>query len=190
MIISVCGSQGQGKSTTLEALEKKGFSIVKNKTARSILSDWNITLEQVYSDKDLCVKFHELIINRHSSMCEQYKSSNEIFFIERSYADIFSYALAILGPFNSYSKWLDDFYEQCKEKQAEFSGIVYLTGREYVPESDGVRSTNLHFGRVIDSSIERYLKEFSHRNIVFTVQEVQLQSRVRRIEDICKLYFE
>lgn len=184
MLITVSGAQGQGKSTVLSALAERGHLIVPNKTARGILADWSTTLEQVYSDKLLAVKFHETILERHAQMCKQYKESSDVAFIERSYADIFSYALAVLGPFNTYSAWLNDFYFRCARQQSDFSAVIYLTGRDYIPEEDGVRSTNIHFTEAVDSSIKKYLKKFSDTTLTHRVFEVSSDSTERRVEQI------
>lgn len=119
-------------------------------------------------------------------------NTSEVVFIERSYADIFSYGLCVLGPQNGYSEWLNQFYEKCKEEQSKFSAAIYLTGREYVPESDGVRSTNLHYTDLIDTSIKRYLSRFSDETMthkVFTVSSSTTEDRVEHIESIIETYF-
>lgn len=192
MLITVSGAQGQGKSTVLSALSERGHLIVPNKTARSILADWGKTLEEVYSDKPLTVDFHEAILERHAAMCKPYKDSSEVAFIERSYADIFSYALAVLGPFNTYSAWLNDFYARCAKQQGDFAAVIYLAGREYVPEADGVRSTNIHFSELVDASIKKYLKQFSDRTLshrVFEVSSDDTGVRVEKIESIVNVFF-
>ncbi len=192
MIITLSGSQGQGKSTVLASLEAAGYGVIPNKTARSILSDWGKTLEEVYSDKPLTVAFHEEIIKRHDELCSRYYSSNDVMFIERSYADIFSYALAVLGPYNQYSQWLNEFYDKCSQLQSKFSAAIYLTGRDYTPEVDGVRSVNVHFTRAIDLSIQRYLKEFrdaTQTHKVLVVNTPDHDKRVEEIDAIIKLYF-
>ena len=193
MIISISGAQGQGKSTVLAALKEKNYTVVENKTARSILSDWGVSLDEVYLDKPLAQRFHDEILKRHDEYCEQYYHSEDIAFIERSFADIFSYALAVLGPHNTYSSWLDSFYESCKANQAKMSGVMYISGRVYVPEPDGVRSTNKHFSDIIDTSIKRYLKEFSdtsRTHLVYDINYSDRKYRVSAIESVIERYFD
>lgn len=189
MIISICGSQGQGKSTILQKLQDSNHLVIKNKTARGILESWGTTLEEVYSDKNMCVKFHDEILYRHAQLCNEYKKLNEIYFIERSYADIFSYALAVLGPFNVYASWLNEFYEKCKRQQQDFAAVIYLTGRKYTPEHDGVRSVNMHFNEMIDASLKKYLTDFAMDKIVFTVTSTSVEERLSDINQICSTYF-
>lgn len=192
MIITLSGSQGQGKSTVLSALEQNGFGVVPNKTARTILSDWGKTLNEVYLDKPLTVTFHEEIIKRHEELCKPHYRSDDIMFIERSYADIFSYALAVLGPFNEYSNWLNEFYEKCSDLQSHFSAALYLTGRDYTPQADGVRSTNIHFAKAIDASIQKHLKDFrdrTHTHKMFVIDTPDHEERLIQIADIMRIYF-
>lgn len=192
MIISVSGAQGQGKSTVLSALEARGHKVLPNKTAREILKEWDVTLSYVYSKPELSKQFHETIVDRHSEVCLTYINTSDVVFIERSYADIFAYGLCVLGSQNGYSEWLDQFYHRCKDEQSKFAAAVYLTGREYVPESDGVRSTNLHYTDLIDTTIKRYLNRFSDESMthkVFTVSSASTENRVAHIESIIETYF-
>lgn len=192
MLISVCGSQGQGKTTVLSSLQDYGYKTIQNKTARSILSEWGVKLEEVYSDKELSVKFHETILERHNETCSPYYKSDELCFIERSFADIFTYALCVLGPFNQYDKWLSEFYYRCSEEQSKYAAVFYLTGRTYVPENDGVRSTNIHFSRMVDVAIKKYLNDFSNNTCshrVFEVHQASNDDRVNFINNIIHTYF-
>ena len=47
MLIAISGSQGSGKSTILKRLEAENFRTINRKTSRSILKDWDVTLEEV-----------------------------------------------------------------------------------------------------------------------------------------------
>lgn len=193
MIISISGAQGQGKSTILASLKENGYSVIENKTARSVLADWNLTLDQVYNDKPLAVKFHDEIITRHNEYCMDNYNSKDVMFIERSYADIFSYALAIIGPHNEYSEWLNSFHDKCQDYQSKMSGIMYLSGRTYIPEADGVRSTNQHFSTMIDSSIKKYLKDFADTtgtHLVYSVNYADHKCRMAMIESVLERYFD
>lgn len=193
MIITISGAQGQGKTTVLNTLRERGHSVVQNKTARSILDMWDVTLDEVYSSHQLTKDFHLAIVNAHNSVCSQYKESEELIFIERSYADIFSYALAVLGPFNQHSSWLNAFHDTCQDMQKVFECGFYLSGRDYIPETDGVRSTNTHFTSLIDTSIRKYMKTFSEANakshMVFDINSPINDLRVQRIEHILDIYF-
>ena len=64
MIFAIAGSQGCGKSTVLEELKNREFKVVERKTARSILTDWDVTLDEVNASLDLKMKFQEELLVR------------------------------------------------------------------------------------------------------------------------------
>src|SRR4051812_31618769 len=97
-LITISGAQGQGKSTVLKSLEDLGYKIIPRKTSRSILADWGYTLNEVNKYTPLTRNFQEEIIKRQRENDFKGIVSPDINFSERSYADIFSYCLNILGP--------------------------------------------------------------------------------------------
>lgn len=169
MLITISGPQGTGKSTVLKTLESEyGVNVIPNKTSRSILSDWNMTLNQVNSNKDLTHKFQIEILKRHHENDMQYMESEKIWIKERSYLDIFVYALNILGPFNEYSSFIDQYFDDCKKYQSYYDCVIYLSGRDgYIPEDDGVRSTNKYFTQMIDKSMQHFSTRFNTENMLF-----------------------
>lgn len=190
MIISVCGSQGQGKSTVLSSLIDDGYNVVTQKTARTVLNEMGLNLEQVYSNSNLAKLFHEIVYTRHLNSVQSHKDSKELFFIERSFADIFAYALIVLGPYNQHSNWLNDFYNKCKYGQALFSGIFYLSGVNIQPKDDSVRSTNQMFTSLVDMLIDKTLDEFSDNEDqpypVFNIIHSNHDERMKYIKDVIK----
>lgn len=184
MLFNISGSQGQGKSTVLRTLDDVGYKTIPNKTARSILQDWGLSLSDVYSSSPLTIMFQEEILKRHSEACQPYVSTSMVCFIERSYSDIFSYALAIIGPHNKYDEWLNGYYERCKYLQKlQFAASFYLTGRQADVENDGVRSTNTHFSQLMDYSIRHYIEEFGNKNggYSYVIDSTDNDERVSRI---------
>ena len=194
-IIGISGSQGQGKSTLINELVK-GNELVKAldiQTARTVLKEWGYTLAEVNSFMPLKVRFQEELFNRHCSELQQarYGELEGVYLVERTFADIFSYALTSLGPFNDYSEWLNDYADKCEEAQKQlFDHVVFLSGREYVPEEDGVRSTNLHFSRLTDHLIQNYTILFGwdgkENDAVSFLNVADLQKRVDFLNDLCK----
>lgn len=184
MLFNISGSQGQGKSTVIKTLDEIGYKTIPNKTARNLLQNWGLSLSEVYSSAPLTVMFQEEILTRHSEVCGQYASTSMICFIERSYADIFAYALAILGPHNKYDSWLNEYYEKCKALQKQhFAASFYLTGRQATVEHDGVRSVNVHFSHLMDYNIRRYVEDFGNKNgrYSFIVDSPMNDERVEQI---------
>lgn len=167
MLISISGAQGQGKTSVLNSLAELGYIVIPKKTSRSILADWGMTLHDVNKDHRLTHKFQEEIMVRQQRKDLTLLKSDVINFTERSYADIFSYALNILGAFNEYDEWMNDYYRRCKEYQQSYDCVIYLSGRpDYKPENDGVRSINTQFAKMMDLVIKHYVDDFNNGNVL------------------------
>lgn len=170
-IVSISGPQGTGKSTVVKTLEELGYNVIPQKTSRSILNEWGFTLNQVNSVNFLTKRFQEEVIKRHTENVAEQLASTDIYIQERSMADIFSYALNILGPFNQHDEFINDYYEQCKKLQQQYAYVIYLAGRpNSTVADDGVRSTNRHFTHAIDLLIRNYINEFNVNDNVLYVE--------------------
>lgn len=151
MLFAISGSQGSGKSTVIEALEERGFPIVKRKTSRSILDEWGVTLSEVNNDRPLTIKFQDEILKRKfEDERPAALDAGRVYFTERTYADLFTYAVVAIGKDNEYSDWLNDYYQRCKQYQGTYTHIFYLPAGRFEVETDGVRGSNPHYSRLID----------------------------------------
>ena len=159
-LIAISGSQGQGKTTILSSLGEEGYKIVSHKTSRSILNEWGYTLNEVHKSPELTKKFQDEILVRHHLNNIDAINSDDLFFTERSYADIFTYTMFALGSFNEYNNWLNEYYEKCREGQRLYDAVIRLGGRTFNVSDDGVRSVNIHFTNAVDMVLEYYIKDF------------------------------
>lgn len=163
MLIALSGAQGSGKTTVINGLKNLGYNVIERKTARSVLADWKVTLEQVYADQDLCKKFHDELLTRKQEDELASHMSDDLRFTERSFADLFTYALISLGHFNKYSDWLDQYYIDCKKANTNYFGVFFLNTPRFRPtEHDGVRGTNKHYVRQVDSVVADTVKRMSY----------------------------
>lgn len=183
-LVSICGSQGQGKSTVLTALGELGYNIIPQKTSRSILNEWGYTLNEVNKDPELTKKFQDECLIRHKQNNLIGLNSQELYFTERSYADIFSYTLFALGSFNEYSEWLDEYYEKCKVGQKMYYAVIRLAGRTTNVENDGVRSVNKYFTQSFDIILKHFIEDFGVPMI--TVDTPDHDKRISIIRDFVK----
>ena len=164
MIIGISGAQGQGKSTLIKAAVERNsrFDAPDIQTSRNLLKDWGFTLAEVNTYMPLKIKFQDELFARHERTLHGLSARSGVFLVERTFADIFTYAVLSVGPFNEHSEWLSHYYYRCQEAQGRlFDHMIYLSGRTYKPEEDGVRSTNVHFAKLADSCIEQYTQEFA-----------------------------
>jgi predicted ATPase len=164
MLVAICGSQGSGKSTTLNEIKKMGFNVVERKTSRSILKDWDVTLEEVNADPELTLKFQSEITKRKYEDELQYVDSPDLWFTERTHTDLFVYALASLGKVNKHSEWIDDYYNTCKEHNSAYMATFLLPAGVFEVEHDGVRGSNEHYAKNISMLMSHYQQEMMDKN--------------------------
>lgn len=174
MIIGISAGQGQGKSTLINEVcqytsneyENPPISKLNLQTSREALADWGYSLDEVNRYLPLKRKFQEELFERHCRALIDAQKESEItgsvYLVERTFSDIFAYTILGVGAFNDYSSWLGDYKTKCGVAQAQyFDKVVFLTGRDYQPEADGVRSINGDFSGVANYLIEQYTDEFS-----------------------------
>lgn len=166
MLIAISGSQGSGKTTLLSKLEQLGYNVVVNKTARSILADWDCDLEYIYADVERIKRFQTTLIARKREDEQKYIDSDHLFFTERSYMDLFTYTVSHLGNKNQCSSWINSYYIECVELQKQYTKIFYLQNGLFELEHDGVRPSNTHFSTMIDLFMKSYiLQDLNNVNI-------------------------
>ena len=184
MLVAISGSQGAGKSTVLNRLKELGHNIVSRKTSRSILEDWGVTLEQVNNNRDLTLRFQdEIIARKHIDESHAFES-DELWFTERTYADLFTYALVSLGKDNVNSEWLNSYYESCESYQQSYSKVFYIEAGLFDIEHDGVRGSNHHYSTMVDLVMWKYTWLMSpNARSLYKVNSADLDDRVEFILD-------
>lgn len=163
MLFAISGSQGSGKTTVINELKNRGFPVVERKTSRSILEEWGVTLSDVNNNRDLTIKFQDRILSRKM---EDEKAAVEdvsrIWFTERTYADLFTYALIAIGKDNEYSDWVDEYFKDCATQQVNYNANFYLPSGRFELEHDGVRGSNQHYSRMVDITMKDILRQMTN----------------------------
>lgn len=186
MLIALSSSQGAGKTSIISKLATLNYGTVSRKTSRSILSDWNVTLDRVNSDPELTCKFQDEILTRKllddgSVLDAQHAHGTyeiEVAFTERSCADLFVYALVALGSNNSYSDWLDQYYHKCITAQQIYDKVYYLRAGHFKPEHDGVRGSNRHYSRMVDITMLDYFHQMTQPSKQCTIDTPSFEDRI------------
>ena len=182
MLISIAGSQGSGKSTVLKELKSQGHNIVQRKTARSILDEWNVTLDNVNQDLDLKMAFQMELVDRKFKDEFEYAYAEELYFTERTFADLFTYALISFGQYNQYDQWIDSYYKTCKDSCSNFSRVYYLQAKfSHNIESDGVRSVNEHYSRMVDVTMLDVTRAMIPGRNLIIVNDPDIDGRVKDV---------
>lgn len=181
-IVAVSGSQGAGKTTVINALHKAGYPIIQRKTSRSILTEWGVSLSEVNNNSDLTKKFQEEIIRRKFMDEKEAMISDDIVFTERTYGDLFAYALVALGKDNEFSEWLSDYYLQCMEFQQSYDMVFYLTAGHFDVQADGVRATNRHYSKMVDLVMSEFTGQLTAPQKLNIIDTPVLEERLTMID--------
>lgn len=166
MLIAVSGSQGAGKSSVLSCLEERGYQVIKHKTARTVLAgdEWDGGLEAIYNDPDSICRFQlQLVERKWIDEIEHLHNSDNICFTERTFLDLFAYAASHVGNKNTYSDWVNSYFDRCVECQAYYKHVFFIRGGIFEVEHDNVRPSNVHYTRMIDLFMNDYIPRFSKK---------------------------
>lgn len=183
-IIAVSGGSGSGKSTTLSGLDTMGYGIISIKTARSVLADWHLTLQEVYADVELTMKFQDELIERkfrdeeNSALSVMTLGGGPILFTERTYADLFAFTTINLGKHSITTKWLDQYYKKCIQYQQSYSQVFYLRSGHFKVEADGTRIESTHYVRFLDLAMEDATKQMTRVDRLTFIDTPSLEQRL------------
>lgn len=184
MLITLSGAQGSGKTTVLNNLKNLGFNIVERKTARSILSEWNTTLDAVYRDPALTQQFQEEVLIRKSTDEDEAVQSDQLWFTERSYSDLFTYTVLTIGRYNEYNQWVNDYFDRCRILQRKYIAVFYFMSGVFETENDGIRGINKHYVKLVDSTLHEITTKISSTQSVSLYPEPPIFQIGRNIIDV------
>lgn len=182
MLFAISGSQGSGKSFTLNALKDIGYNIIERKSSRSVLDDWGVTLSEVNNDRELTVRFQDEIIKRKFVDEAIAVASDAVWFTERTYADFFTYCLVSLGKDNEYSDFVDQYFIRCKEYQRTIRGTFFLQAGHFAVEHDGVRGSNKYYSTMVDMVMKEFTEQMSLLPLVH-ITVADIDDRIKIITD-------
>lgn len=178
MLVAISGSQGSGKSTILNKIKEIGYPVIGRKTSRSILDDWNVTLQEVNNDSELTTKFQDEITHRKFEDEKIALESDNLVFTERTHSDLFTYALVSLGKDNKYSDWLNSYYLTCMKYNQYYRMVFFLRAGSFSVESDGTRGANQHYSRMVDLTMLDMTQQMVHNSKLTVIETPDLDQRV------------
>lgn len=184
MLISVSGSQGCGKTTTLNAIAQLGYHVIERKTSRSILSDWGVTLAEVNNNHELAVKFQNEILARKLEDEASAVNSPDVWFTERTFIDLAVYNNFALAANNEYSVFVNEYYDKCVTATQTYQHVFYLTAGHFVVEHDHVRGSNKHYSHMVDLVMrDAYLSSISPSSLTI-VDSSSLSQRISLVQKV------
>lgn len=185
--ISICGASGTGKSSIIEGLKLLHHNnpkvvFVDRKSSRSILAEWNVTLEDVNSNHALTCKFQEEMIKRkfNDDFIDVAEHENCVIITERCFVDLFVYCIAVLSSQNKYNAWINNYFESCAEYNSNYDEIFYLPSNKFSITHDGVRPTNIHFNNMIDATMKVYMP-LMQTKCLHIIEETELFDRIHTV---------
>lgn len=182
-LVAIAGSQGSGKTTIMSRLQQEGYQTIERKTSRSILSEWNVSLQQVNNNPELTVAFQEEIIKRKYQDEINAARSNNLWFTERTFADLFTYTVVSLGKDNNFSQWINQYYQSCTRYNQIYSLVYYLKAGHFTPEHDGVRGSNIHYSRMVDLTMLEFTQQMIHNSKLYVIDTPDLEQRQTIIQE-------
>ena len=180
MLFAIAGSQGSGKSSVLKELENRGYKVMQRKISRSVLADWNVTLEEVNSNLDLSLKFQDEVVIRKASDELEAVNSKQIVFTERTYMDSFVYYMFTFGCIDSLSPQISAYYKLCVEHNKTYQSAFFLPSGKFPTVADGVRGTNPQYVESVELLLKHYTTMHT-QNLNTLVNEVSIDDRVGRV---------
>lgn len=180
MLVAISGSQGSGKSTILSKIKELGYKTVERKSSRSILDEWNVTLQEVNNNHDLTIRFQDEILRRKAAD-DINTPDGQVIFTERTFADLFTYALVSLGKDNSFNDWLNEYYKKCMRLNQRYKAVYYLRAGHFNIEHDGTRGSNMHYSRMVDLTMLDITQQMVHNSRLTVIETPDLEQRVNII---------
>lgn len=181
MIFAVSGTQGCGKSSVLTELKNRGHNVTERKTSRSVLGDWGVTLDEVYSNPNLAIEFQEECLKRKvEDEALLSADPDSVWITERSYADLVAYTTFSLGNLSTHSDWFDDYVQRCMQHQRTYEQTFLIKAGAFQIENDGVRNPSTQFNRAIELIIADLLQQ--HSTII--IKSTSITARCDEIEYI------
>jgi len=182
MLFAVSGSQGSGKSTVLEGLKEKGYNVLERKISRSILADWDVSLDEVNMQPELSLRFQDEILKRKFSDEQDAVNSDDIYFTERTYMDSFVFYMYTFGSKTIFNQNINDYYQRCCEYDTNYTSVFLLPFGQFDILNDGVRNSNSLYGESIDVVLRNFL-----RKSTTPLHEIEQESVSDRISYIKKI---
>lgn len=181
MLYAISGTQGSGKTTILNELKKQNYNVIGRKTSRSVLLDWNITLDDIYNNHDLMKRFQDELLKRKIHDELEKISSKDIWFTDRSYVDLLAYSAVVLGYNDNNKDWLDEYYQICRKHQMQYTKVFYIEPLPFITR-DGIRGTSIVYNAVIDMIIKGFLSKIKSSHI----ENITMLSNNDRVKELLK----
>lgn len=198
-VIGVSGAQGSGKSTILNALQVKGYSVDPYKVSRAVQERRQWTgLKTVEQTWEQMVDFQREILEVKIAHDKVLAETGKTIFVERTLADVVAYSALWAWKFvdrnevtfDTASKFITEMLAAGLKAQPEiYSGVVVVPLMRHVQwENDPQRASQSDADYVF-SEVEEFCR-FGHlRNqapAFHIIQSATVEDRVAEVETFVK----
>jgi len=198
-IVGISGAQGGGKSSLLNELKARGYTVDDFRVSRAVQAQlgW-ASLDNVMESFDTMKAFQDEVFNQKYEQDMSYVNNGKpgMVLTERTFADIFAYtqlwAWKLLDDGEDPRKvmpWLGQYYKKCQQAQIEcYSATILLPLMSHVVfEVDPHRAKKEDAERVYEE-ITRFtdlIKFQGHPS--FVISEKTVEARADQTEGFLKL---
>lgn len=189
-VIAISGTQGSGKTTVLNELQKNGYAIDTYKVSRAVQEELKSqALTEVTGSFEVMKQYQELVFKRKYERDMSLKNTGGLILTERSFIDIAAYASLWLAKIIDSGEQVDTewglaFTRKCKDAQLEVYGgavmIPLLPGIQH--EQDPKRASyndSDAFYRICTGFISIMLGPTFP---IYTVYETSIPNRIESIQ--------
>lgn len=198
-IVGISGAQGGGKSSLLNELKARGYTVDDFRVSRAVQAQlgWS-SLDNVMESFDTMRAFQDEVFNQKYEQEMSYVNDGKpgMILTERTFADIFAYAQLwtwkLLDNGEDPRKimaWLGQYYKKCQQAQIEcYSATILLPLMPHVVfEADPHRAKKEDTTRVYEE-ITRFMDLIKFQgHPSFVISEKTIEARADQTEGFLKL---
>lgn len=199
-IIGISGAQGAGKTTLLKGLEDLGYSVDPFKVSRAVQEKLGgLTLIEAIATPKLMVDFQEEVFSLKYHNDKNLSSAGKLILVERTFADIWTYASMWTWAFVDKDRWSIDeavsfisgFTVKCRSAQREiYSGIIMVPLMDHVIwENDPNRAT-LESAKEMYENLDCFVHFKPEQNNIklMTITSGSIQNRISEAQDFLNTF--
>lgn len=197
MIIGLSGAQGGGKSSLLNELQTRGYTVDAFRVSRAVQAElgWE-SLDRVMDSPDTMMAFQDEVFNQKLKNDIAFAKSDEVILTERTFADIYAYTATWTYKFIDSGSldvqtgltWLTGYSVRCEQAQADtYKAALLLPMMSHVVFENDPHRAKQEDVEVVYERIEDFCVRCSFKGVRrFFVTEKSIADRATQVEGFIK----
>jgi predicted ATPase len=162
MIVGLCGTQGTGKSTILQAAEAAGFKVDCTQVSRTVQANlgWDKLSRAEESVENMMLLQNE-IANVMYDRDIKYLDSDEVVLVERTPADVWAYTCVWCKRNNvsiSINPWAVDYKHRMQRMSTFYTRFIIVPQVAEIPFVEDPHRADYESRQYVDNIIRDFLK--------------------------------